>query len=89
VGDSDDLFEAAACATPIISDYWSGIETLFTPGQEILLADVPEEALRYVRELPESDLLALGRRARTRVLAGHTAAHRAAELETYIRDLQP
>ena len=56
---------------------------------EILLADAPEEALNYVRELPESDLLALGRRARTRVLAGHTTAHRAAELETYIRDLQP
>ena len=83
------LFEAAACATPIISDYWPGLETLFTPGQEILVVETPEKAVQYLRELPESDLLALGRRARARVLAEHTAAHRAAELEAYIRDLQP
>ena len=83
------FFEAAACATPMISDYWPGLETLFTPGQEILVAGAPEEALHYVRELAESDLMALGRRARARVLAKHTAAHRAAELEAYIRALQP
>ncbi len=29
------LFEAAACATPIISDVWEGIDTLFEPGEEI------------------------------------------------------
>jgi spore maturation protein CgeB len=81
------LFEAAACATPILSDYWPGLETLFTPGQEILVVETPEKAVHYLRELPESDLLALGRRARARVLAEHTAAHRAAELEAYIRDL--
>jgi spore maturation protein CgeB len=81
------LFEAAACATPILSDYWPGLETLFTPGQEILVVETPEKAVHYLRELPESDLLALGRRARARVLAEHTAAHRAAELEAYICDL--
>jgi spore maturation protein CgeB len=83
------LFEAAACATPIISDYWPGLETLFTPGREILVVDAPEEAVHYLRELPEADLVALGRRARCRVLAEHTAAHRAAQLEAYIRDLRP
>jgi spore maturation protein CgeB len=83
------LFEAAACATPIISDYWPGLETLFTPGEEILIVDAPEEAVYYLRELPESDLVALGRRARSRVLAEHTTAHRAAELEAYIHGLQP
>jgi spore maturation protein CgeB len=83
------LFEAAACATPMISDYWPGLETLFTPGQEILVAETPEEALHYLRGFPESDLVAMGRRARARVLAEHTAAHRATELEAYIRDLQP
>jgi spore maturation protein CgeB len=82
------LFEAAACATPIISDYWPGLETFFTPGKEILVAAQPEEAVHYLRELPESDRVALGRRAQARVLGEHTAAHRAAELEAYIRDLQ-
>ena len=59
------LFEAAACATPIISDNWPGLDTLFTPGKEILIADAPEKAMHYLRELPESDRVALGRRAQS------------------------
>lgn len=81
------LFEAAACATPIISDAWDGIETVLTPGREILIARDEREALAYLRELPEAERLALGERARARVLADHTAAHRAAELEGYAREL--
>jgi spore maturation protein CgeB len=77
------LFEAAACGTPIVSDYWEGIETLFEPGREILLADSPETVLEAVRDLPENERLAIGERARSRVLSEHTAAHRAAELESY------
>jgi spore maturation protein CgeB len=80
------LFEAAACATPIISDYWPGLDTLFTPGKEILVAATPEKALHYLCELPESERVALGGWARTRVLAQHTAGHRATALEAYIRD---
>jgi spore maturation protein CgeB len=83
------LFEAAACATPIISDYWPGLDTLFTPGKEILVADAPEKAMHYLRELPESERVALGWWARARVLAEHTAGHRVTELEAYICDLQP
>jgi spore maturation protein CgeB len=81
------LFEAAACATPIISDYWQGLERFFTPGMEILIARTPQETLYYLHELPEAERVALGDRARARVLREHTAAHRAAELEAYIRDL--
>jgi spore maturation protein CgeB len=77
------LFEAAACGTPIVSDYWDGIETLFEPGGEILIARSPADVLHAVRDLPEPDRLAMGERARTRVLSQHTAAHRAAELEGY------
>jgi spore maturation protein CgeB len=82
------LFEAAACATPIISDYWPGLDALFTPGEEILIADAPEKAMRYLRELPESDRVALGQQARARTLSEHTTARRAAALEAYIRDPQ-
>jgi hypothetical protein len=32
------LFEAAACGIPVISDYWPGLETFFTPGEEILIS---------------------------------------------------
>ena len=78
------LFEAAACATPIISDYWQGIETIFEIGKEILIANSPEEVLRYLRETPEAERCVIGQRACDRVLAEHTAAHRAAQLEQYI-----
>lgn len=77
------LFEAAACATPIISDCWEGIDTLFEPGREILLAHNGDEVLRMLRDVPEGERRAIGERARSRVLAEHTAADRARELETY------
>jgi spore maturation protein CgeB len=77
------LFEAAACGTPILSDYWEGLDTLFESGREILIVDSSREVLEAVRDLPESDRLVMGERARERVLSEHTAAHRAAELEGY------
>jgi spore maturation protein CgeB len=79
------LFEAAACGTPIISDRWTGLEAFFTPGDEIVVTDSADETLDYLRHMSEADRRALGSRARARVLAGHTAAHRAAELEGYAR----
>jgi spore maturation protein CgeB len=81
------LFEAAACGTPIISDYWKGLETFFEPGSEILIADKDEDVVSYLRDLPESERQAIGKRARQRVLAEHTAIHRVTELESYIEEL--
>jgi spore maturation protein CgeB len=81
------LFEAAACGTPIISDRWAGIESIFTPNDEILIADSTESALRILRDTSEATRLAIGQRARARVLAEHTAAHRAESLERYVREL--
>ncbi len=81
------LFEAAACGTPIVSDRWAGLETLLAPGREILLASSPAEVLEVLRCFSEDERLALARRARTRILAEHTAAHRAAQLEGYALQL--
>ena len=81
------LFEAAACATPIISDAWEGLETFFTPGEEVLISRSPEDTLRYLREMPEEERRAVGERARARVLKEHTAAHRAETLEGYALDV--
>jgi spore maturation protein CgeB len=77
------LFEAAACGTPIVSDYWTGLETFFALDSEILTARSAGEVLRVLRGLPDEERRALGERARRRVLAEHTAAHRAATLEDY------
>jgi len=81
------LFEAAACGVPIISDWWDGLDTLFQPGSEILISRGPEETLRCLREISEPERLRIGRRARERVLAEHTAAHRATSLEGYALEL--
>lgn len=77
------LFEAAACATPVISDPWDGLAELFEPGREILIAQSGLDVLGWVRDMPEEERRRIGERARERVLAEHTAAHRAETLERY------
>lgn len=76
---SSGLFEAAACSVPIVSQGWRGIESFFTPADEILVARDVDDVLAML-ELSPACLRALARRARDRVLAEHTAAHRAREL---------
>lgn len=81
------LFEAAACGTPIISDYWEGLDSFFKPNEEILISDSCEETLYYLLETSEAERQKIGERARRRVLAQHTAKHRAQELESYFLDV--
>jgi spore maturation protein CgeB len=81
------LFEAAACGTPIISDDWPGLDSFFARDAEILVAHSTAEVLRVLQDVPEAERLAIGARARARVLGEHTAAHRAAELEAYAFEL--
>lgn len=73
------LFEAAACGTPILSDWWEGLDEFLEPGGEILIARSTEDALAALDQ-PRAALAAIARRARARVLEEHTSAHRAAEL---------
>jgi spore maturation protein CgeB len=80
------LFEAAACGATIISDAWDGIEEFFRPGQELLIAENGADTLRYLRELPEVERVAIGQRARSRVLAAHSSEHRARELLAYVAE---
>jgi spore maturation protein CgeB len=79
------LFEAGACGTPIISDLWNGIDSLFAPGREILLAP---DGNTVIEALTGADACAIGEAARWRVLAAHTATHRAAELESYLLEAE-
>jgi len=78
------LFEAAACATPVISDRWDGLDQFFTPGEEILIADSPDDVVHHLTETGEDERLALGERARARVLAEHTAERRCEQLEAEV-----
>lgn len=81
------LFEAAACATPIISDYWDGLDELFETGDEILITRSAASTLHFLRDISETERRAIGEAARKRVLRDHTAVHRAAELETYLNEV--
>jgi spore maturation protein CgeB len=80
------LFEAGACGVPIISDRWDGIDTIFHPGYEILLADSAEDVLRYLFDISEETRASIGANARATVLAGHTPQCRAAQLEQYYQE---
>jgi spore maturation protein CgeB len=80
------LFEAAACGVPIVSDYWCGLETFFIPGEEIYIAHTSTEVIELLNDVPEKERRAVATKALRRVLAAHTAAHRAAELEVIIEN---
>ena len=78
------LFEASACQAAIISDTWPGLETFFTPGEEILLAQTSDDVLAILSTTSDDERARIGSNARERILASHTAAHRAAEFEAIV-----
>ncbi len=78
------LFEAAACGTPILSDCWDGLETFFTPGEEILLVTRPDEVTAAMQQ-DEGTLRRVGDAARARALRDNTGDVRIAELERLCR----
>jgi spore maturation protein CgeB len=75
------VFEAAGAGACIITDYWVGIDTFLEPGTEILVARTGEEVTAHVAALTETRAKEIGKAALRRVLAEHTYAHRAAQLE--------
>jgi spore maturation protein CgeB len=82
------LFEAAACGVPIVSDEWPGLDEFFVPGQEIFVSRSADETLALLRTLPDEARLAAAERARARVVSAHTAAHRAAQLESALIEIR-
>ncbi len=80
------LFEAGACAAPVISDWWDGLDSLFAIGRELLVSSGPEQTLRYLRDVSDEQRLAIGHAARARVLAEHTPEQRAIQLERYWKE---
>ena len=73
------LFEAAACQTPLVSDWWEGLDDFFEPGREILVASTASEVLSALA-LSREELQMVGAAARKRVMAEHTADHRCQQL---------
>ena len=75
------VFEAAGAAACIITDRWEGIETFFQPSSEILVACDANEVVEHLRSLTLKRSRQIGLNALRRVLAEHTYAHRAAQLD--------
>jgi spore maturation protein CgeB len=73
------LFEASACGTPILSDFWEGLDAFFEPGQEIFIVRGTDDVLTLM-DRPEAELRRVGSAARERVLDEHTSEVRARQM---------
>jgi spore maturation protein CgeB len=52
-----------------------------------LIADSSDQVLDYLTQISAAERARIGRKARARIIAAHTPAHRAAELEEYLMEL--
>jgi spore maturation protein CgeB len=75
------VFEAAGAGACLITDAWVGIEEFLAPGAEVLVAASGAEVAAHLEALTPERGRRLGAAARRRILAAHTYAHRAVELE--------
>jgi spore maturation protein CgeB len=75
------VFEAAGAAACLITDAWQGIEEFFEPGEEILVAHSGDEVAAHLVDLTPDRARKIGQAAYRRVLAQHTYAQRAAQLD--------
>jgi spore maturation protein CgeB len=75
------VFEAAGAAACLITDAWVGVEQFFEPEEEILVAHDGGEVAAHLQTLTPARAKAIGAAAYRRVLAEHTYAHRAKQVE--------
>lgn len=78
------VFEAAGAGACLLTDAWEGIELFLEPEREVLVAASGEEVAEQLRELTPERARRIGEAARRRVLAEHTYAHRAAQVESIL-----
>ncbi len=77
------LFEAMACGTPVISDFWEGLDEFFSFGNEILIAKTTAQINSYLGEFSKEAQEEIGKKGRLRILEAHTSKIRASELIAY------
>lgn len=75
------VFEAAGAGACIITDDWKGIDLFLEPGKEILVVRDGREVAEILSSLSPEKAKRIGNAALKRVLAEHTYAHRAREVE--------
>jgi spore maturation protein CgeB len=78
------VFEAAGAGACLVTDHWVGIEQFLEPEREILIARDGAQVAWHLAGLGRARARAIGEAARARVLAKHTYAHRAAQVEAVL-----
>jgi spore maturation protein CgeB len=78
------LFEAAGAGACLITDAWEGIEAFLEPGSEVLVAGCAEDVAGLLQGLTPARARQIGAAARRRLVAEHTYAHRAEQVEAIL-----
>jgi spore maturation protein CgeB len=79
------VFEAAGAGACLITDEWQGIGDFLEPGVEVLVAADGAAVADHLGALDPESARRIGARAADRVLAGHTYAHRAEQVDRLLR----
>jgi spore maturation protein CgeB len=83
------LFEAAACGTPIISDFWRGLDELLPEGEAILIARTTDDVVTALTKTNRQQARKIAETARSRILKHHTGEARAKQLVRYLMAPSP
>jgi spore maturation protein CgeB len=78
------VFEAAGAGACLVTDAWDGIELFLEPEREVLVAADGDEVALRVAELDSAGAGRIGAAARRRVMAEHTYAHRARQVDALL-----
>jgi spore maturation protein CgeB len=80
------VFEAAGAGACLVCDAWEGLEDFLEPDREVLVVGSGAEVAGVVERLGEKEAREVGAAARRRVLAEHTYAERARQVDTLLGD---
>jgi spore maturation protein CgeB len=79
------FFEAAACGTPLITDWWEGLDSFFDVKGDLQVVTTAEQVESALHR-DDRDLRAMAAHARQRTLDEHTGAVRAKQLLQYFEE---
>lgn len=79
------VFEAAGAGACLITDFWEGIDMFLEPEKEVLVARDGAEVAEHLSVLTPERARQIGEAGKARVLAHHTYAHRAEQLEKLLQ----
>jgi spore maturation protein CgeB len=80
------FFEAAACGTPILSDWWQGLDEFFSSEEIAVVHDENDVLAALSRD--DAELARMAARARQRTLEEHSGERRARQLITYLEEAE-